>query len=201
MSTPYKRLIIFQHDGGNCDIEGLCPRGVLSTYTYAFETTYRSRGVDALLNVTNTCLITRGDHRNAFFISNHFAVNRLKFPDYEIAEVVNSIQNLHMRLDACQEIVGKRVNLLAVDFWSVGDVLEVVTSYNEGIGFFSNLTSMEPSGAPSVFFPSTSSPMRFAPLESLGPYISSGSSGRHVNATVILTKLSTDLSFLRPPVL
>ena len=194
-------MIIFQHDGGNCDIEGLCPRGVLSTYTYAFETTYKSRGVDALLNVTNTCLITRGDHRNAFFISNHFAVNRLKFPDYGIAEVANSIQNLRNRLDACQEIVGKRVNLLTVDFWSVGDVLEVVTSYNEGIGFSSNFSSMGPSGAPSMLFTSTSSPVRSVSLESLETYILSGISGRHVNAEAASIKSSSDRSNFRPPVL
>jgi len=150
----FQRLIIFQHDGGNCQEPGICPKGVHDTYTYAFETTYKAVGAAALLNVTDTCLITRGDHSYAFFISNHFAGNHWHFPDRQIAEMVNTAHNLQVRLDACHEIVEKRVNILVVDFWSIGDVLEVVNTNNELLGFASAspsrspMPSMEPTDVP-----------------------------------------------------
>ena len=54
-------------------------------------------------------------------------------------------------MDACYEIVGRRVNLLAVDFWSVGDVLSVVTAYNEALGEAAvSVPSSEPSMSPSL---------------------------------------------------
>ena len=144
-------MIIFQHDGGNCDASGQCPIGVANTYSNAFETPYDSMGVAGLMNFTATCQITRGDHRNAFFMSNHFAGDEYQLPSYDIAVEVNKAENLQARLDACYEIVGRRVNLLAVDFWSVGDVLSVVTAYNEALGEAAvSVPSSEPSMSPSL---------------------------------------------------
>lgn len=97
------------------------------------------------MNITDTCRVTRGDYRNAFFMSNHFAGNQLQLPEYSIAVEANSAQNLQTRLDACHEMVGRRVNLLVVDFWSVGDVVSVVTASNEALGFRSAVPSMGPS--------------------------------------------------------
>lgn len=157
-------MIIFQHDGGNCKASE-CPRGVHDTYVHAFETPYNSVGVAGLMNVTTTCQITRGDYRNAFFISNHFGGDELELPDFNVASQVNLAQNLEIRLDACQEMVGRRVNILAVDFWDVGNVLEVVTKYNTALGFASAMPSIGPSGEPSV------SPSTTAPVPSMRPSV------------------------------
>ena len=140
-------MIIFQHDGGDCENAGECPTGITDTYSNAFETPYDSVGLTGLMNFTTTCKITRGDYRNAFFISNHFAGDEYQLPSYDVSVEANKAENLIARLDACHEIVGRRVNLLAVDFWSIGDVLAVVTAYNEALGV---APTSEPSSEPSI---------------------------------------------------
>ena len=114
----------------------------------AFETPYDSVGIEELMNTTHTCTVTRGDHRSAFFIKNQVTQNSLRLPEQELASQANSARNLRIALDACYKMVGKRVNWLAVDFWSIGDVVEVVMEYNKGLGFAP--PSEEPSMAPSI---------------------------------------------------
>jgi hypothetical protein len=157
--------------------------GVHDTYDHAFETPYDSIGADGLLNVTNTCKITRGDYRNAFFISNHFAGDEQRLPDINVASEVNLAEQLEIRLDSCQEIVGRRVNMLAVDFWDVGNVLEVVTKYNTALGFASVKPSTPgPSPEPSV---SLSTPARVPSMRpSVKTSVSSATSAPQVSLTI-----------------
>jgi hypothetical protein len=164
-------LIVFQHDGGGCD-KGECPKGVHDTYVHAFETPFDSIGVGGLLNVTSTCQITRGDYRNAFFISNHYGGDERGLPDFNVASEVNLAENLEIRLDACQEMVGRRVNVLVVDFWDVGNVLEVVTKYNTALGFATSMPSSAPSGEPRVS-PSTTAPVLSVVPKSASPTLPS----------------------------
>jgi hypothetical protein len=63
-------------------------------------------------------------------ISNHFASGGFGLPSMSISKTVNAEKTLRNRLDNCQKLIGKRTNLLVVDFWSLGDVLKVVKSYN-----------------------------------------------------------------------
>ncbi len=91
-----------------------------------------------------SCAIITGlaERENTFMLNNHFSNNRLGLPSRDVAEVINMKDFLQTRLDACTEMIGRRTNLLAVDFWSIGDVVEVVNSNNaalaEGDNVFSN---------------------------------------------------------------
>jgi hypothetical protein len=105
-----------------------------------FETPFDLNGADNLLNATLSCVISRGDASANFVISNHFAtalvetpLGTLPLPDQNVAAEVNTKANIQNRLDSCQSIFRRNANLLAVDFWSIGDVLEVVDENNAGV--------------------------------------------------------------------
>lgn len=142
-----KRLIVFQHDGPNCDEDGVCPPGVHNTYTYMFETPFGQKGPDELMNTNNTCVVSRGWSNADFVISNHFANDNAGLPSYDIAAVVNTAKNVQRRLDAClNDFRRETINLLVVDFWEVGDVLQVVEQHNSDLPPITE----EPSSAPSL---------------------------------------------------
>ena len=138
-----QRLIIFQHDGPDCNA-GLCPPGFHNTYEFIFETTWNATGVEGLMNFTETCVRTRGRKFSAFVLSNHFATNSLGLPQQDIAEQVNLAANIRNRTDACTEMLERQTNLLAVDFWSVGDTVAVVQEYNEALPDITESPSMSP---------------------------------------------------------
>ena len=55
-----KRILLFQHDGPNCNVDGACPEGFHNTYTYMFETSFEIKEVDDLLD-SSSCAVTRGN--------------------------------------------------------------------------------------------------------------------------------------------
>ena len=71
----------------------------------AFETPYDSVGIEQLMNTTHTCTVTRGDHRNAFFIKNQVTQTSLQLPDQALASQANSAKNLRLALDACYKML------------------------------------------------------------------------------------------------
>jgi len=125
-----KRILLLQHDGPNCNNEGACPSGIMSTYNHMFETTFDLDTVDDLKDYDTSCAITRGSPDNAFFLLNHFVLGFL-FPDSADAEEVNQYDVLESRTTECSSFVGGKLpNLIAVDFWSVGEVLRFVQEQN-----------------------------------------------------------------------
>lgn len=54
-----KRILLFQHDGENCNVDGNCPEGFLSTYTHMFQTSFEIDNIEDLLD-TSGCAVTRG---------------------------------------------------------------------------------------------------------------------------------------------
>mmetsp|Transcript_43656 Transcript_43656/g.76707 ORF Transcript_43656/g.76707 Transcript_43656/m.76707 type:complete len:408 (+) Transcript_43656:278-1501(+) len=80
----------------------------------------------------DSCDSTRsGDVVNVgYFLMNHYGENKMKVPSPKKARELNSYSNLEARMEECQE---KRLpNLLAVEFWDEGDVLEFVNIKNSG---------------------------------------------------------------------
>jgi hypothetical protein len=111
------------------------------TWTYAFETDWELTGADEVLDFDKSCEVRTGQSNNAFLLSNHFAGRGvLRVPSVDIANEINTLKVLQDRLDACTERIGRRTNLLVVDFWSIGEVLQFVNS--------SNLELSSPGGAP-----------------------------------------------------
>ena len=59
---------------------------------------------------------------------NHFLTNPIALPQH--AQRVNANPFLEERVRRCEEAAGHLPNLVAVDFYSIGDVLEVVAGLN-----------------------------------------------------------------------
>merc|ERR1719203_1541302 len=68
---------------------------------------------------------------SSHFVMNQFARNRLRMPSPRRARELNSYAALEARMEACR---GKSLqpNLLAVEFWDEGDVVEFVGIMNAG---------------------------------------------------------------------
>jgi len=123
-----KRLMIFHHDGPDCNRDGECPQGLNYYWNYASETQFEFGSVYDVMDTLESCEITRGDVSNAFFGVNVF----LKLPDAAIATELNSMAFLEPHIQACSEQNGGRsVNLITIDYWSIGDTLEVIQNHNK----------------------------------------------------------------------
>jgi hypothetical protein len=157
-----KRAIVFHHNGPNCD-EGLCPEGVqtyvnsyisyilISSYSlssiifrfwkYGFETEWDLTTVKDIADYDLSCRVRTGNSTrpNTFMLNNHFSNSLIGLPSRLIAEEINNQDFLQSRLDACTSLIGRRTNLLAVDFWSIGDVMEVVNRNNEELAGGDNI--------------------------------------------------------------
>lgn len=96
------------------------------------------------MDFNETCVRTRGRKNSAFVLSNHFATNSLGLPEEDIAEEVNMAVNIRNRTDVCTEMLERQTNLLSVDYWSVGDTLQVVQEYNEALPDITQSPSMSP---------------------------------------------------------
>ena len=112
-----------------------------------FETPYNSSGFEGLMNFSVSCQYSRGLYLRtaSFVISNHFAEKPpLRVPDESIAEQANLAENIRSRTDACTEMLNRSTNLLVVDFWSVGDTVEVVQEYNSLLPDITQSPTMSP---------------------------------------------------------
>jgi hypothetical protein len=101
-------------------------------FRFGFETNWDIQGVDELMDFEFSCPIKTGkaSRPNTFMLNNHFTNNFIGLPSRSIAEEVNTAEALQSRLDACTGIVGRRTNLLVVDFWSIGDTVQIVNENN-----------------------------------------------------------------------
>lgn len=104
------------------------------TYNYVFETSFELDGAEEVLDFDSSCQRTRGPADAPFMLSNHWAGGGLfGLPDDDVSREVNTANVLSARLDACEQMLGKRTNFLMVDFWSIGDVMQVVNEYNAAL--------------------------------------------------------------------
>lgn len=106
-----------------------------SLWRYGFETNWDLSTVKDVEDYANSCKVKTGiaSRPHTFMLNNHFANSRIGLPSRGISEIINEKDFLQARLDACTEIVGRRTNFLAVDFWSIGDVVEVVNLNNAAL--------------------------------------------------------------------
>jgi hypothetical protein len=76
-----------------------------------------------------TCAGNRGEDGAPLFLINHW-VNTDPAPRPANAAIVNAFEPLLRRAQACRRIRGQIPNLLAVDFYTRGDVFAVVDALN-----------------------------------------------------------------------
>jgi hypothetical protein len=94
------------------------------------ETPFTFKSPEALLDGGDaTCASNRGPDDAPLFLINHW-VNTDPVPRPAHADVVNAFEPLLRRARACSRLRGQRPNLLAVDFYTRGDVFAVVDALN-----------------------------------------------------------------------
>ena len=114
------RLILFAHKDGmeSCAISN-CPEGIFYKYDHFEQTNWNDY----------TCDI-KGTEREEmdFFLMNHWLNNDSDLPSQVNAEEFNTFDALMDRFREC----GDRIpNVVAVDFWGIGDVLSFVKEVNK----------------------------------------------------------------------
>ena len=119
------RLLLF---GSGDDMDSCpaydCEDGILYTNDHFSETLTDGSDLEA-------CDATlSGDVFVGYFAMNHYEDRKLKMPSPKKARELNSYSTLEARFASCE---GKRrPNILAVEFWDEGEVLDFVKNVNAG---------------------------------------------------------------------
>jgi hypothetical protein len=125
-----QRLIIFTYNGESCYFNPrTCPPGIHDWFAYAGETQFVLPTVDAFRNTSYSCEVTRGNNGRLDFIGmNHF----LQIPRMgPTSHQVNQYTFLKQRILNCTQFNQNRtMTIVFVDFWGIGDVLQVVKEFN-----------------------------------------------------------------------
>lgn len=120
------RLILFAHgDGMESCTQMACPEGIFYKFDHFQQTNW---------NDVNTCDVKGNAPRQdgGFFLMNHWMNDKsTDLPSATNAEQVNTYSSLTSRINKCE---GGPPNVLAVDFWDVGDALAVVDEINQQKG-------------------------------------------------------------------
>ena len=77
-----------------------------------------------------SCELNRGSPDNDLFLVNHWVNNLVGLPSADNAEIVNAYDFLLGRAQDCWAMWDHPPNILAVDFWSRGDLFAVVETLN-----------------------------------------------------------------------
>jgi hypothetical protein len=113
-----QRVVIFSEQPG----EGM-PAWYHHFWDHAFDNDFSSQ-TSLLFN----CDLERGQPTNALFALNHFVT--LGGGDETISIRANQRDVLLDHFNSCTDVFSRRPNFLSVDFYDIGDVLEVVDELN-----------------------------------------------------------------------
>jgi hypothetical protein len=96
----------------------------LYTYDWAWENPYAARSADEL-----SCAEDRGARDRSLWVFNHFLTSPLASP--ELADMINHDPFFTSRVEGCRTDAGGDLpNFVTVDFYDLGDVLQVVDALN-----------------------------------------------------------------------
>lgn len=127
------RILFFFYNGDRqcADATSNCPTGFHDWFQFSGESQYQFDVEEQVLDdKAYACEITRGDEGLLQF----YGVNVfLTLPTESSCLALNDDQILSAHIEACAMITGRAVNLLIVDCWDVGGVLDVANAYNSGL--------------------------------------------------------------------
>ncbi|GAX25139.1 hypothetical protein FisN_10Lh344 [Fistulifera solaris] len=128
-----KRILFFIYNGQQTCESG-CPVGFHDWFAYAMETRFEFDDAAAILsNPEDACVVTRGgtSSTRSFFGVNVFT----RVANSEASTELNDAAFLRQHIETCSTVNGgKDPNLLLVDFWNVGGVIQVAQEYNAQLG-------------------------------------------------------------------
>ena len=126
-----------------------CPVGLHYYFEYFQETEFQFDSIEELLDVGYSCLVTRGAvaSTGAFFSVNNFVTFSggafLSDPE-AIAATANALDFAQTRIRDCEALIQAGpyrgegdVNVMYVDYWSIGDMVQVVQEHNRDLGEWS----------------------------------------------------------------
>lgn len=113
-----ERLIVFS------DRDGFAYDWHLPVFQFMRETPYAAASPDEL-----RCEGGRGASDAGLLIFNHF-LTRVS-GSAELAEQINYDPFFSERIDECEEALGQKVNFITVDYYEIGDTLEIVHRIND----------------------------------------------------------------------
>lgn len=116
IDSESRLVILTDHEGGAYD-------WYLDMWAHSWETHFSARDPEDF-----SCADNRGAPDNSLFILNHFLTRTFGAP--ELAEMVNHNPFLRDRVFQCMAERGALPNFIAVDFYSIGDVLTLVDEVN-----------------------------------------------------------------------
>lgn len=129
-----KRILFFIYNGEQTCQNSACPVGFHDWFAYAMETRFEFEDAATILNdPEDACVVTRGGSSStrSFFGVNVFT----RIANDEASAQLNDAAFLRQHIETCSIVNnGKDPNLILVDFWSIGDVIQVAREYNENIG-------------------------------------------------------------------
>lgn len=125
------RILFFHYNGESCTKGVDCPVGFHPWFKYAAETQFSFNTVDELRDTDYACEITRGGSSTRDF----FGVNIFVTPPRKVAALrVNRASFLKSHVAACTQLnSGLRANLILVNYWGIGDLLDVVHELNAAL--------------------------------------------------------------------
>jgi MFS family permease len=122
-----RRLVVLaENEAGAAPWYQLVYQRLTKETPFNFGSTSELIAPDAL---EDSCRPNRGPDTAPLFLVNHW-INTDPLPLPSNAVTVNAYDPLLRRARACEESRGQRLNLLAVDFYSRGDLFEVVDTLN-----------------------------------------------------------------------
>lgn len=99
------------------------PPYLTAAWDIFFDTPYSFEYVEEF-----SCRVNRGDDTNPLYLVNHWVGRPLTLPF--LAEEANTYEVLAERLQTCGAERDRMPNVLAVDFYEIGDLFEVVEVFN-----------------------------------------------------------------------
>ena len=140
MISTNQRIIVFQYNAKQSCSAALfsdspdvyqCPPGFHDWFTFAGESKFDFDDESELYDRATACNITRGRRQGPFYAINVF----LKIPSQDIqSTLLNTKSFLQDHIAMCSfENNGLDVNVVFVDFWSDGNLPEVVQTHNQGL--------------------------------------------------------------------
>lgn len=115
-----RRLVVFSQNRGGT------PPWHHPMWRFLWDTHYSAKIPEDF-----SCAPHRGSRSNSLFLLNHFLTDPIALP--ELAERVNHDPGLRDRVHECWAANEQMPNLIAVDFYEIGDVLEVTRQLNEAL--------------------------------------------------------------------
>lgn len=128
-----KRIVMFIYNAGTDCSSGDCPPGFHPYFLYASETLYEFETVQDIENTQQSCPYDRGvDGYKDFYVVNSFVSDPL--PSKSSAAIINQKSFLQDHIAACRNVVGRAVNMVFIDFWEQGDLVDLVQTHNQNLG-------------------------------------------------------------------